>query len=686
MFHRTPNPLRRLARRCLIIVLLVVLSPRVDAAQHADPPSPLFLPIIAHVIPPPAPTDGRPSWSAPLALSADEHTLWAVNADAGSITAVDTETETVVAEIAVGEEPVALAVAPDDRAIYVVDAAAGALTIVDARTYTVTAMLDVGPEPAGIALSPSGRTAYVALTAADEIVVVDLAARRIVHRVAVAAKPYAIAVTDDADAADNDETVLVTHFWARPRADGEPARDDGREGVVSRIRAADHGVGEIVLPPNENGFANLIAGVALHQDRAWLPHLRAAPDAPVGLTTTVFAAVSSLALSEDEVTEDANAYLPLNDQEIFGSPVNNPVAAVPSPDGERLYVVLAGSDLLEVIDVADPTAPRLVRFLATGRNPQGIAVRQDGARGYVLNALSRSVTVFDLAALTLRNEIIVTGETLDAATLRGKILFNHAADPRLSQGSWISCASCHPNGGADGVTWLFPDGIRQTPPLWNATATLPWHWSAALDEAQDVETTIEEIQHGVGLAPGTTNLLGASPGRPFRRSRRPGRLHDPRHPPAQPARHRQRRCHRRRSRARTSTLRRTGLPHLPRRAAVDDQRAARPRGDARRRRQRHDRRRAARRRHPQPPRPPRRNRFRRPLAAGGGPHRPLLSRRLDAHTHRITRTRPPQRRAQLDCAHPNRHRRPRRIPAHHRRCHAAHRRRRQRAPQQLTFG
>ncbi|MCB0112974.1 MAG: c-type cytochrome, partial [Caldilineaceae bacterium] len=233
------------------------------------------------------------------------------------------------------------------------------------------------------------------------------------------------------------------------------------------------------------------------------------PDAPVGLTTTVFAAVSSLALSEDEVTEDANAYLPLNDQEIFGSPVNNPVAAVPSPDGERLYVVLAGSDLLEVIDVADPTAPRLVRFLATGRNPQGIAVRQDGARGYVLNALSRSVNVFDLAALTLRNEIIVTGETLDAATLRGKILFNHAADPRLSQGSWISCASCHPNGGADGVTWLFPDGIRQTPPLWNAAATLPWHWSAALDEAQDVETTIEEIQHGVGLAPGTTNLLGA---------------------------------------------------------------------------------------------------------------------------------------------------------------------------------
>jgi hypothetical protein len=49
---------------------------------------------------------------------------------------------------------------------------------------------------------------------------------------------------------------------------------------------------------------------------------------------------------------------------------------------------------------------------------------------------------------------------------------------------------------------MFPDGPRQSPPLWNAGATLPWHWSAALDEPQDVEETIDIIQHGLGLAPG----------------------------------------------------------------------------------------------------------------------------------------------------------------------------------------
>jgi YVTN family beta-propeller protein len=490
-------------RLSLGLWLLVATSLPGYTAQ-VDNPAPVFLPAVTVTR---YNADGRPSWSAPLALSTDERQLWVVNADAGSVSVVDVGDESVLAEIAVGAEPAALVLAPNGDTVYVINTANGTLSFVDTQRFTVTATVALGPEPAGIALSPTGRTAYVTLSAADEIAVVDVTARRVVDRVAVAAKPHAIAVTDDGDGEDGDETIIVTHFWARQRADGEQARDDGSEGVVSRIAAADHSIHEIVLPPNANGFPNLLAGVTLHDDLAWLPHLRAAPDAPVGLTTTLFAAVSTVDLTTR--TEALDAYLPLNDQEIFGSPVNNPVAAIPSPDGARLYVVLAGSDLVEVIDVADRGAPRLVRFLATGRNPQGMAITQDSNRGYVLNALSRSVTVMDLAALTPLSEIVVTAETLDAATLRGKILFNLAADPRLSQGSWISCASCHPSGGADGVSWIFPDGIRQTPPLWNATQTLPWHWSAALDEAQDVETTIEEIQHGVGLAPGATDLLGA---------------------------------------------------------------------------------------------------------------------------------------------------------------------------------
>jgi hypothetical protein len=58
---------------------------------------------------------------------------------------------------------------------------------------------------------------------------------------------------------------------------------------------------------------------------------------------------------------------------------------------------------------------------------------------------------------------------------------------------------------------MFPDGVRQTPALWNAAQTRPWHWPAALDESQDVESTIQLIQHGLGLAPGVDPLLLGTP-------------------------------------------------------------------------------------------------------------------------------------------------------------------------------
>jgi hypothetical protein len=331
--------------------------------------------------------------------------------------------------------------------------------------------------------------------------VVDTASLELITTIPVAAKPYAVAISNDGDLDDSDERVYVTHLQAFLRPGGEEGRDDGREGLVTIIDPATNNVTqEITLAPDEHGFPNLLTGITLWGSRAWLPHVRAAPDLPLGLTTTVFAAVATLDLEQSQ--EDVAACLPLNDQGIFGSPVNNPVAAVPSPDGQRLYIVLAGSNLVEVVDVSVPDQPDLVKFLPVGLNPRGMALSSDGRWGYVVNYLGRSITVLDLEKLAWAAEIEVTAETLPPDVLEGKILFNNATDPRLSQGSWMSCASCHPDGGTDGVTWIFPDGPRQTPALWGATQTLPWHWSAALDEAQDVEDTIQLIQHGLGLAPG----------------------------------------------------------------------------------------------------------------------------------------------------------------------------------------
>jgi YVTN family beta-propeller protein len=455
-------------------------------------------------------SDGRPSWGSTITTSPLDEAIWVVNPDSGSISMVDSQTLAKMSEIPVGYTPWSLAFSPDGRRLYVLDRTGGQLFVVNAQAQDLCARIPVGPYPAHIALSPGGETLYVTVTNQDEVAVIDTVSLRVADRLSVSARPFAIAITDDGDGDDDDETIYITHLLAFPNSGAGQGSDDSGLGRVTVVNAGNHEVEEqIALAPDSHGYPNQLAAISIFGNRAWVPHIRAASALPNGLTTTIFAAVSELNLDLDQ--EDFQARILLNDQQIFGSPVNNPVEAIPSPDGQTLYVVLAGSNLVEVIDVSVSGQPHLVRFLPAGSNPRGMALSRDGRRGYVMNYLSRSMSILDLEGLEIIAEVPVTGETLDLEVLRGKILFNNATDPRLSQGSWISCASCHSDGGTDGVTWMLPDGPRQTPPLWNAALTLPGHWSATLDETQDVEETIQALQHGLGLAPGLDPPLLGQP-------------------------------------------------------------------------------------------------------------------------------------------------------------------------------
>src|SRR6516164_4091232 len=78
--------------------------------------------------------------------------------------------------------------------------------------------------------------------------------------------------------------------------------------------------------------------------------------------------------------------------------------------------------------------------------------------------------------------------------MRGKVLVS-TANPPMTQRHWIACASCHPDGLADGRLWHNPEGLRNTHPL---------HWSADRDEVQDFEYTIRgRLMQGSGLVRGT---------------------------------------------------------------------------------------------------------------------------------------------------------------------------------------
>lgn len=185
-------------------------------------------------------------------------------------------------------------------------------------------------------------------------------------------------------------------------------------------------------------------------------------------------------------------------------------------DGLNAYIVLAGSNAVMGISL-DPTRPAtLIGFWPTGDNPRGIVLNQETDTAYVMNYLSRDVSMLDLTDPGQRLELAripVVQETLAPGILRGKVLFNNATDPRLSNLGWLSCASCHLDGGGDGTSWDTPEGLRQTMPLWNLDGTAPFHASATRDELQDFELDIEQLMAGIGLAPGVASPLLQTPNR-----------------------------------------------------------------------------------------------------------------------------------------------------------------------------
>ena len=136
---------------------------------------------------------------------------------------------------------------------------------------------------------------------------------------------------------------------------------------------------------------------------------------------------------------------------------------------------------------------KAVAHLALGSNPRGIALAPDERFAYVNNTLSGSVSVIDVAANAVVATIDVTTIPLAANILNGKRLFHTSNRTTLSKDRWISCATCHFDGGADGRTWFFRDGPRNTTALFGIGGTLPMHWSGDLDELQDVESTIRRL-------------------------------------------------------------------------------------------------------------------------------------------------------------------------------------------------
>ena len=72
------------------------------------------------------------------------------NQNSGTVSVIDTATDTVIATIPVGPRPFGVAVSPDGSKVYVTSSFPNTVSVIDAATNTVSATIVVGSQPVAV--------------------------------------------------------------------------------------------------------------------------------------------------------------------------------------------------------------------------------------------------------------------------------------------------------------------------------------------------------------------------------------------------------------------------------------------------------------------------------------------------------------------------------------------------------
>ncbi|MBZ0308040.1 MAG: hypothetical protein K8I82_18375, partial [Anaerolineae bacterium] len=187
------------------------------------------------------------------------------------------------------------------------------------------------------------------------------------------------------------------------------------------------------------------------------------------------------------------------------------------------YVVSAASNVLVRIEVDPATGAAIVSNnpldgavleVPVGRNPRGIVINNTDTRAYVMNYISRDVTVLDITRFpeqtiaTLRSSALPAAGSEEELVLVGKELYNTSVGEfassigNMSSEGWQSCSACHPFGLSDNVVWIFAAGPRRTISQHTDFAggvMRALNWSGIFDEQQDFELNIRGVSGGAGL-------------------------------------------------------------------------------------------------------------------------------------------------------------------------------------------
>jgi DNA-binding beta-propeller fold protein YncE len=478
--------------------------------------------------------------SGPIQISADGRWVWAANADNDSVSRLDAAAGTLV-EFALGDgphSPRGISLREDGSEVWVACHDGDHLHVLAGADGAEVARIELpwGSGPHSVALSRDGARALATLHRAAALAVVDAAARKVARLLApVHWSPAGIAWTEDGLSA------WVTHLFAPgehpllTRVDFAGAEPEVKTSM--QLFAADPRASSRLAAPYdiaEGGYLTTRGHPAQIPSASgrrelWLPiQYNNITEDVYSPDSTVQSVIRRLDLTTRKLLNGVNekvifSAVHVHDGNNYIGPgwdarVSGPIDVGFSADGREVYLLHElSNDLLVFAHNTAATRPAgaaPLAEIAAGDRPLGLAVSPAAERAYVLNSLSRDISVIDLAARAEVARIAATpasGEAEPATVLRGARIFHSSADPRISSNQKVACGSCHINAEHDGRTWAFhrlpgPHGPREVPSLLGLRSTFaPFdaalqrgqlHLSGDRDEVQDFEHTFQGVNMG----------------------------------------------------------------------------------------------------------------------------------------------------------------------------------------------
>jgi DNA-binding beta-propeller fold protein YncE len=453
--------------------------------------------------------------SSQLACDIDGDSLWAANPDNDTLANLNSDLSNLT-EVSTEGQPQSVVVVDELDQVWVTQVRGDSVSIYSRDGSSVGRVdFDYGDAPQGMVLSPDQSSAYVALYGSGEIVKIDTHTRNITGRLELGPTPYALALSPDGN------KLLVTRFISDPNW-----------GEVWHVNPSDMSLRETIVLKKDSGndtlesgrgIPNYLAAIAFSPDgeRAYVVGKKDNTDrSPIlwsGISSsndldddnTVRTVMSTIEFDGNNGTDNYSLRIDFDN-------ADSPSALAQSPNGEYLFVALQGNNAVHIFNMishgVNGGVGTVLTHLNTGLAPQGLCLNSDNNVLYSKNFTERSITSFDLSdlfntgRLTIPSQeaATVSAEALDEEVLLGKQIFYNAADERMSAEGYISCATCHIDGGHDGRTWDFTgrgEGLRNTPTLNGKLGTRYGnvHWSANFDEIQDFEHDIRNAFLGAGF-------------------------------------------------------------------------------------------------------------------------------------------------------------------------------------------